>query len=366
MNIPFLNIAGAYQELKKELDEAYLRVMNASYFILGTEVENFEKEFAQFCGAEHCVGVGNGLDALQLILRAYDVGPNDEVIVPANTYIACWLAVSYTGATPIAVEPCEKTYNLNPELIEAAITKNTKVIMAVHLYGQPADMDSINYIAKKYSLKVIEDVAQAHGALYNKRKTGNLGDAAAFSFFPGKNLGAYGDGGAVVTNDSVLADKIKLLRNYGSKIKYQHLCKGFNSRLDELQAAFLRVKLKKLTEWNQRRVVAADYYLQALQKVDIILPFVPAWADPAWHLFVIRTKQREKIQKKLADAGIGTLIHYPTPPYSQEAYSELEHTQSQFKLTTQLHHEVLSLPIGPHLSSCDVEKICQVLIENTY
>lgn len=360
---PFLDLKAPHIELRAELEEAFDRTLNSGWYILGNEVKQFEKEFAEYCEADHCVGVGNGLDALHLILRAFDVGAGDEVIVPSNTYIATWLAVSYARATPIPVEPDERTYNIDPMLIEAAVTPRTKAIIAVHLYGQPADMDAINAIARKHNLKVIEDAAQAHGARYKGKRVGALGDAAGFSFYPGKNLGAIGDGGAVTTNDAVLAEKIRMLGNYGSRIKYYNEVKGFNSRLDELQAAFLREKLKKLDEWNGRRKVIAAEYLSGLGDCNYVLPHVPDWADPVWHLFVVRSKQRDAIQKKLGEAGIGTMIHYPIPPHLQPAYAELNYKQGNFPIAEVIHREVLSLPIGPHLDIVQVryaiEKIMQ-------
>ena len=316
MNIPFLDLKAANLELRDEMDQAYHRVMDSGWFILGEEVEAFEQEFAAYCHARHCISLGNGLDALHLILRAYGVGQGDEVIVPSNTYIATWLAISYSRATPVPVEPDARTYNLDPNLLEAAITKKTKAIMPVHLYGQPADMDPIKKIAEKYNLKVIEDAAQAHGSLYKGQLTGCLGHAAGFSFYPGKNLGALGDAGAIVTNDDALADEVRMLRNYGSKIKYYHEAKGFNSRLDELQAAFLRTKLNHLDEWNNRRKEIAAYYLKHLIDVPgLTLPFVPNWASPVWHIFVIQSPKRDALQQFLNDKGVGTLIHYPVPPH---------------------------------------------------
>ena len=360
-NIPFLNFAGPYQELKSELDTAYKRVMESGWYILGKEVEAFEQEFATYCGVAHCIGVGNGLEALSLILYAYGIGENDEVIVPANTYIATWLAVSHNRATPVPVEPQEKTYNINPALIEKAITGRTKAIMVVHLYGQTADMDAINAIAQKYHLKVIEDCAQAHGAWYKNKKAGNLGDAAGFSFYPGKNLGAIGDGGAVLTNDDHLAGSLKKLRNYGSEQKYYNEVIGFNSRLDELQAAFLRVKLSRLDEWNTRRKIIAAYYIEHLTKTSLILPTVPEWADPVWHLFVVRSSSRNTLQKEIADAGISTMIHYPVPPHLQKAYAKMNMGEGSYPITELIHGEILSLPIGPHLSALEQEKIISIL-----
>lgn len=348
--IPFLDLSKPHIELRPQLDAAFERVLNSGWYIQGNELKQFEKEFASYCEAEHCIGVGNGLDALHLILRAYDIGEGDEVIVPSNTYIATWLAASYAGATPIPVEPDERTYNIDPARIEAAITSRTKAIIAVHLYGQPADMDAINVIARKHNLKVIEDAAQAHGARYKGKRVGTLGDAAGFSFYPGKNLGAIGDGGAVTTNDKVLAEKIRMLGNYGSSIKYHNEVKGYNSRLDELQAAFLREKLQKLDEWNTRRKVIASEYLSQLKDCNLVLPFVPEWADPVWHLFVVRSRQRESLQTHLQQQGIGTMIHYPIPPHLQQAYSELAYKQGDFPVAEAIHKEVLSLPIGPHLN----------------
>ena len=321
MHVPFLDLKAASQELKVELDAAYRLVMESGSYILGEKVEAFEQEFATYCGARHCIGVANGLEALHLILRAYNIGPGDEVIVPANTYIATWLAVSHAGATPVPVEPDSQTYNVAPERIAAAITPRTRCIIPVHLYGQPADMDSILEIAKGNDLKVIEDAAQAHGARYKDRRTGSLGDAAGFSFYPGKNLGALGDAGAVVTSDDALADRVRVLRNYGSRVKYHNEVQGFNSRLDPLQAAFLRVKLRHLEEWNDRRRVLASRYLESLRGVpELLLPYVPEWAEPAWHLFVVRHPRRDALQQHLNRTGIGTLIHYPIPAHLSLAY----------------------------------------------
>ena len=324
-SIPFLDLKAGYLELKDELDEAYARVMNSGWYILGSEVEAFETEFAAFCGAAYCIGVGNGLEALHLILRAYEIGPGDEVIVPANTYIATWLAVSQCGARPVPVEPIESTYNIDPDRIEGAITSHTKAIMPVHLYGQTAAMDEINVIAARYGLKVLEDAAQAQGACYQGRRAGSLGDAAGFSFYPGKNLGAFGDGGAVVTSDRGLFDKIRALRNYGSQVKYHNEVKGYNSRLDELQAAFLRVKLGKLDTWNEQRRTLAERYRRGLNPDYYTLPVVTAGAEPIWHVFVIRSPKRDRVLTHLRDHGIGGMIHYPVPPHLQPAYAELNY-----------------------------------------
>jgi len=361
MSISFLDLKSAYIELKEGLDDAYHRVMESGRYILGEEVEAFEAEFAQYCEVKHCVGVGNGLDALYLIIRAMDIGSGDEVIVPSNTYIATWLAVSYAGAKPIAVEPDERTYNINAALIECAITERTRAILPVHLYGQPADMDSVKKIADKYNLKLIEDAAQAHGAAYKGRRVGGLGDAAGFSFYPGKNLGAYGDGGAVTTNDDSIAAKVKVLRNYGSEKKYFNKTKGCNSRLDEFQAAFLRVKLSKLDEWNHRRKKLALLYLNELLNVkNISLPFVPEWVDPVWHLFVIRYPDRDRLQAQLNVAGIGTLIHYPVPPHLSGAYFEPGIPKGTLPIAEDLSQTVLSIPMGPHLQ---LEEARQVALE---
>ena len=350
MTIQFLDLNSPYLELKEELDSAYQRVMESGWYILGKEVEAFESEFAAYCETNYCIGVANGLDALHLIVRAYGIGPGDEVIVPANTYIATWLAVTHAGATPVPVEPDEGTYNIDPTRIEAAITPRTKAIMVVHLYGQTADMDQINAIARKHGLKVIEDCAQAHGARYKGRRVGSLGDAAGFSFYPGKNLGAIGDGGAVTTNDPELAERIRVLRNYGSQTKYHNEVVGFNSRLDELQAALLRVKLTKLDEWNERRRHVAAKYMQGLSgQQQLTLPHVPEWAEPVWHLFVVRHAQRDSLQKSLSEVGIGTMIHYPIPPHLQPAYAELKLGESDLAISELMAKEVLSLPMGPHL-----------------
>jgi dTDP-4-amino-4,6-dideoxygalactose transaminase len=344
-----------------ELEEAFRRVMESGWYVLGSEVESFEEEFAAYCGSRHCIGVGNGLDALHLILRAYRIGPGDEVIVPSNTYIATWLAVTYCGARPIPVEPVDSTYNLDPQRILDAITPRTKAIMAVHLYGQPADMDAINAIALQHGLKVIEDAAQAHGAQYKGVRTGNLADAAGFSFYPGKNLGALGDGGAVTTNDDDLARQIRMLRNYGSEIKYQNEVKGFNTRLDELQAAFLRVKLKHLDTWNSMRNRLAAAYLERLAEVDLILPTVPQWVEPVWHLFVIRSTRRDLLEKELQHAGVSTMIHYPVPPHLQPAYSRDGYRPGDFPIAEKIHREVLSLPMFPALTDQDVAYISSTI-----
>jgi dTDP-4-amino-4,6-dideoxygalactose transaminase len=358
-NIPFLELKPTYLELKDEFDAAYHRVMDSGWYLLGGELEAFETEFASFCGTKNCIGVGNGLDALHLILRAYGIGEGDEVIVPSHTFIATWLGATFAGAVPVPVEPCEDTYNIDPDRIERAITPRTKAIIAVHLYGQPSDMDPIMEIARKYGLKVIEDAAQAQGARYKGRRAGSLGDAAAFSFYPGKNLGAFGDAGAVTTDDDSLAEGLRTLRNYGSRVKYQHDLQGTNSRLDELQASFLRVKLRHLEEWNIRRREIAGKYLREIPTGvgSVNLPTVPDWADPAWHLFVIRHPQRDLLQKKLHEAGISTLIHYPIASHQSGAYAGVKLPGGPFPIAEDLANTVLSLPIGPHLSEEKVEFI---------
>jgi dTDP-4-amino-4,6-dideoxygalactose transaminase len=359
--ITFLDLKAPYLELKQELDEAIARVVSSGWFIGGAEVDQFEAEYASYCGASHSIGMANGLDALHLALRAMDVGPGDQVIVPSNTYIATWLAVSQCGATPVPVEPDECTYNINPALIEAAITPRTKVILPVHLYGQPADMDPILAIACKHGLRVLEDGAQAHGARYKGQRLGAHGDAVAWSFYPGKNLGAMGDGGAVTTNDAQLADRIRVLRNYGSRVKYVNEVQGYNSRLDPLQAAILRVKLGKLDDWNARRSTIAARYQQGLAGCGLTLPQVPAWADPVWHLYVVQHPQRDALQLALTDAGVGTLIHYPIPPHLQQAYAEAGWARGAFPLAERMADQVFSLPIGPAMDMAAVEGALQAV-----
>ena len=349
--IQFLDLAAAYRELQPEIDGAVARVLASGWYIAGPEVDSFEAEYATYCGAANAIGVANGLDALHLALRAMDVGPGDEVIVPSNTYIATWLAVSQCGATPVPVEPDARTYNIDPALIEAAITPRTKVILPVHLYGQPADMDPILAIARKHGVRVLEDGAQAHGARYKGERLGAHGDAVAWSFYPGKNLGAMGDGGAVTTNDAQLADRLRVLRNYGSRVKYVNEVQGYNSRLDPLQAAILRVKLAHLDEWNERRRAIAARYQQGLADCGLTLPHVPDWADPVWHLYVVQHPQRDALHKKLADAGVGTLIHYPIPPHLQQAYAAAGYVQGRFTIAERIANQCLSLPMGPHLNS---------------
>lgn len=363
--IPFLDFAAIHAELRPELDAAYQRVVDSNHLILGSEVEHFEREFADYCEAEHAIGVGNGLDALFLVLKAMGIGAGDEVIVPSNTYIASWLAVSYAGATPVPVEPDNATYNLDPARIEAAITPRTRAVMPVHLYGQPADMDPIMEVARRHGLKVIEDAAQAHGARYRGRRVGTLGDAAGFSFYPGKNLGALGDGGAIVTNDGALAQRLRMLRNYGSSVKYHNELKGYNSRLDELHAAFLRAKLKGLDAGNARRREIAARYLAGLADSGLVLPFVPDWAEPVWHLFVVRSAARQELQAELGERGVGTMIHYPIPPHRQPAYAELGLAEGSLPVAEAIHREVLSLPMWPQMRTEQVERVIAASMEAT-
>ena len=357
MSVPFLDLKAAYIQFQSEIDVAIKRVLDSGWYILGEEVEAFEQEYAIYCEAKYCVGVANGLDALHLSLLALGVGTGDEVIVPSNTYIATWLAVSQCGATPVPVESDTATYNIDAMLIEAAITPRTKVILPVHLYGQPADMVQILAIANKHGLKVLEDGAQAHGARYKGKRIGAHGDVVAWSFYPAKNLGALGDGGAVTTNDPELADRIRVLRNYGSREKYVNEVQGFNSRLDPIQAAVLRVKLKYLDEWNSRRKHIALKYLEGLAGSGLILPYVPDWADPVWHVFVVRHPQRDALQQRLKKVGIETHIHYPIPPHKQQAYANLDFPIDAFPLASRMADGVLSLPMGPHLDQVAVNSV---------
>lgn len=353
MQVPFLDLARLHLPLRAEFDEAYHRVMDSGWFIMGPELDAFETEFASYSDVKHCIGVGNGLEALHLLLRAYGIGQGDEVIVPSNTFIATWLAVTECGATPVPVEPSMDTHNIDTALIEAAITSRTRAIMPVHLYGQPADMDPINALANKHNLIVIEDAAQAQGARYKGQRVGSLGHAAATSFYPGKNLGALGDGGAVLTNDNAIASKVRQLRNYGSTVKYQHDLLGYNSRLDELQAAFLRVKLKHLDDWNSRRREIADAYSTLLAGSGHVLPVVPEYAEPVWHLYVIRQSQRDALKTQLEKAGVSTVIHYPTPPHQQACYADGHF--GEFPIAEQLAQEVLSIPMSPDLSDEEIQ-----------
>jgi dTDP-4-amino-4,6-dideoxygalactose transaminase len=366
MKIPFLELAPSYLELKAEIDAAISGVLAGGWYILGKEVARFEEEFAQYLGAKHCIGVANGLDALVLSLMAYGIGPSAEVIVPSNTYFATALAVTRAGAKVVFVEPNVETHNLDPLQLEAAITQRTAAVIPVHLYGLPADVDAINAIAHKHGIRVIEDAAQAHGSKYKGRRTGTLGDAAAFSFYPGKCLGAFGDGGAVVTNDDQIANKLRALRNYGSQSKYFNDYLGLNSRLDELQAAILRIKLRFLDEWNGRRSKLASLLQNALGEVpQVTAPGEPSGIESCWHLYVIRTPERDRVQQALESRGIGTMIHYPLPPYRQEAYAGLDLPKGSFPIADQLADEVLSLPMGPHLADREWIKVLRETLQET-
>ena len=346
--IKFLDLKASYLELKQEFDDAYHRVMDSGWYLLGEETERFEEEYASFCGVDHCVTVANGMDGLVLALRAFDVGPGDEVIVPAHTFIASWLAITQVGATPVPVEPHPETYNIDPEKIDAAISKNTRCIMPVHLYGQPADMDPILEIANRHNLIVLEDAAQSQGAQYKTQRSGSLGHAAAHSFYPGKNLGAFSDGGAVTSNDPKFSSKIRMLRNYGSQVKYQHEVPGVNSRIDEFQAAVLRIKLRHLDQWNSRRSEIAANYLKRLADLPgITLPKILEDSVSAWHLFVIRHSDRDQLQNQLRKREINTLIHYPTAPHVAGAYKDLGYEAGAFPIAEELTSTLLSLPIGP-------------------
>lgn len=349
------------RELDKELRDAFERVFNASWYIEGKEDDNFQKAFASYCGTKYCIGVGNGLDALMIALKALNIGEGDEVIVPSNTYIATALAVTYVGATPVFVEPNIETFNINPELIEASITKKTKAIMPVHLYGQACDMDPIIKIAKKHNLKIVEDCAQAHGATYKGKKVGTFGDAAGFSFYPGKNLGALGDAGATVTDDEVLAKKIKALGNYGSDYKYHHIYKGNNSRLDELQAAFLSAKLPLLDKMNEERRRVANRYLSEIKNEKVILPLVANDCVPVWHIFGVRCADRDALEKHLNEAGIGTNKHYPIPMHLQECYRELGFCEGDFPIAEEISKTELSLPMYYGITDEEINYIVEMI-----
>mgnify|MGYP000081623311 FL=1 len=346
MNVPFATFKPMHNEIIEELNSAYEKVLDKSNFIQGNECKKFEEEFAEYCGVKYCVGVATGLDALMLILKAMNIGESDEVIVPSNTYIATALAVSYTGAKPVFVEPEIETFNIDVNKIQEKITNNTKAIIAVHLQGRTADMDAINAIAKKHNLKVIEDAAQAHGAKYKGKKAGSLGDAAGFSFYPGKNLGALGDGGCVTTNDKSLADKVRALGNYGSDYKYHHIYKGVNSRLDEIQAAFLRVKLPNLDKWNDDRRATAKKYFGGIKNPLIKLPLKSTDEfEHVYHVFVIRCDKRDELEKYLNDNGIGTVKHYPIPMHEQECYKDLGIKHGELPIAEEISRTVLSIPM---------------------
>ena len=361
MKVPFVSFLPLEKELNLELRNAFDRVFNSSWYVEGKENKNFEKLFAEYCGTKYCVGVGNGLDALMLILKALKIGYGDEIIVPANTYIATALAVTYVGAKPVFVEPKLETYNINPELIESAITSKTKAILPVHLYGRPCEMDSILDIAHKYNLNVIEDCAQAHGATYKGQKVGTFGDAAGFSFYPGKNLGALGDAGAVVTNDKDIADKVRALGNYGSDYKYHHIYKGNNSRLDELQAAFLSAKLPLLEKMNIERRRIADRYLTEIKNPKVVLPAVGEDYVPVWHIFGIRCGNRDALENYLNKAGIGTNKHYPIPMHLQECYKELGFKKGDFPIAEEISKTELSIPMYYGMTDEEISYVVEII-----
>jgi dTDP-4-amino-4,6-dideoxygalactose transaminase len=355
--VRFLDLRAPYEELREELDDAVGRVLASGWYVLGEEVASFEHEFAAYCGADHCVGVNSGLDAIHVALRALGVGPGDEVLVPAHTFVATWLGVSYAGATPVPVGVEEGTYNLDQACVEEAMTERTRAIMPVHLYGQAADMEPIMALASRHGLAVVEDAAQAHGASYRGSRAGALGQAAAFSFYPGKNLGAMGDGGAIVTDDPELAERCRMLRNYGSRRKYQHELAGHNTRLDELQAAVLRVKLRHLDAWNERRRALAGRYRDALRLPELALPAATAESGHVWHLFVVRHPQRDALAEAIGRRGVDTLIHYPVPPHLSGAYRETTTSGNGHAQAERLAGEVLSLPIGPHLEEAEAMRV---------
>lgn len=363
MKIPFVSFIPMERELDSDIRAAFERVFSSSWYIEGKEDKAFEDSFASYCGVSCCIGVGNGLDALMLALKALDIGEGDEVIVPSNTYIATALAVTYVGATPVFVEPDINTFNINPILIEAAITERTKSIMPVHLYGQACDMDPIMNIAKKYGLKVVEDCAQAHGATYKGKRVGSFGDAAGFSFYPGKNLGALGDAGAVVTNNSELAEKIRALGNYGSDYKYHHIYKGNNSRLDELQAAFLSVKLPHLDRMNDERRKIANFYSDGINNPKVILPFVPEYTCPVWHVYGIRCSEREALERYLNDKGIGTNKHYPIPMHLQECYKDLGINIGSLPVAEEISKTELSLPLYYGMTDEEIQYVINCINE---
>ncbi|PWT26236.1 DegT/DnrJ/EryC1/StrS family aminotransferase [Butyrivibrio fibrisolvens] len=357
MKVPFVSFLPMEKELDKELRSAFERVFSRSWYIEGAEDQEFEKAFAEFCSVRFCVGVGNGLDALMLALKALDIGKGDEVIVPSNTYIATALAVTYVGALPVFVEPDIKTFNIDPSKIENAITAKTRAIMPVHLYGQPCDMDPIIKIAKEHGLYVVEDCAQAHGAKYKGRVIGSFGDAAGFSFYPGKNLGALGDAGATVTNNEDLANVIRALGNYGSDYKYHHIYLGNNSRLDEMQAAFLSAKLPHLAKMNEERRKIALKYLEGINNKQIVLPFVPDYAEPVWHIFGIRCDRRAELEKYLNDNGVGTNKHYPIPIHLQECYKDLGYVEGDFPIAEVISKTELSLPMYYGMTEHEIDHV---------
>ena len=356
-HVPFVDLTSAYDELRQPLDEAVARVTASGRYLLGAELEGFEESFARFVGTRHCVGVGSGLDALTLAMQAFGIGAGDEVIVPGNTFVGTWIAVSRVGATPVPVDPEITSHNIDPERLAAAITPRTRLIVPVHLYGLPARMSDIAALAADNGVLVLEDAAQAHGARYDGTRVGAIGDAAAWSFYPSKNLGAFGDGGAVTTDDDDLAEQLRMLRNYGSAKKHDYPLDGINSRLDEIQAAVLRVKLEVLDEWNDRRRTVAARYLERLADTSLVLPVVPDHADPVWHLFVARSSRRNMLLEELGNVGIGAAVHYPVAPHNQPIFARLGLSDDALPVSAQLQHEVLSLPMGPHLSPDQVDHV---------
>jgi dTDP-4-amino-4,6-dideoxygalactose transaminase len=362
--VPFLDVGATYRELKEEVTEAVARVLGSGVYLLGPELDAFQREFAAYVGVKHCIGVASGIDALHLAMRAMGIGPGHEVIVPSNTNIATWLSVTHAGGSIVPAEPNPRTYNIDPARLDMAITKRTLAIIPVHLYGQPVDMDPIMEIAREHNVWVLEDAAHAHGARYKGKRVGGLGDVAGWSFYPSKNLGALGNGGAVTTNNDELASELRTLRNYGSPTKYLNDRPGFNSRLDEIQSAVLRVKLRCLDEWNDRRRQLAQLYLTELRTIDLELPYVPGWGEPVWHLFVVRSTKRDALQQHLLKAGIKTLIHYPIPPHLQKAYRSLGLREGSLPISEAIHREVLSLPIGPHLTRNQAISVVECLRES--
>lgn len=357
IQVPFVTFKPLEKELDKAIRDAFERVYNSSWYIEGEEDKRFEEAFAQYCQTKFCIGVGNGLDALMLALKALDIRPGDEVIVPSNTYIATALAVTYTGARPVFVEPDIRTFNINPTLIEAAVTDKTKAIMPVHLYGQACDMDPIIQIAQRHGLSIIEDCAQAHGAKYKGRVVGSFGHAAGFSFYPGKNLGALGDAGATVTSDPVLADKVRAFGNYGSDYKYHHVYKGYNSRLDEMQAAFLSAKLSCLDCVNENRRETAKKYLEGIRNPKVILPWVNPDTVPVWHIFGIRCAERNALEQYLKAHGIGTNKHYPIPMHLQECYRDLGFRKGDYPVAEEISETELSLPMYYGMTDDEINRV---------
>ncbi|MFK7803241.1 MAG: DegT/DnrJ/EryC1/StrS family aminotransferase [Anaerolineae bacterium] len=365
MKVPFVDLKAQYESIKDEVQEAVIGVMERCDFVLGGKVSEFEKAFADYCGAKYGIGVDNGYSALKILVQAYDIGPGDEVITAANTFIATTLAISNSGATPVLVEMDPKTYNIDPAKIEAAITPATKAIMPVHLYGQPADMGPIMAIAEKHNLVVIEDASQAHGSRVNGQRVGSIGHASAFSLYPGKNLGGYGDAGIITTNDPAIDEKCRMLRNLGMKVKYHHDIKGFNHRLDTMQAAVLCVKLPHLDSWSENRRKAAARYTEKLQGLNVVTPHVPDWAEPVYHLYVIQVEDRDGLQKFLGDAGIASGIHYPIPIHMLDAYKELPYSEGSFPDTETYADKILSLPIYPEITEEMIDYVAQKVGEFT-